>query len=143
MEFDDVTQTGELPLDDEPAFDAPAPRRDPLPWALLAIIAVASVVAVSLLWVRVSREVARADEAEVARVTAEANAAAALERATAAEAKQAEAEQRLAERPPRPEVTADASPPAAVEAQPPHPAVKKKAPSSRAKKKAKKRRRRR
>lgn len=73
MEFDDVTQTGELPAQ-EPDFVVP--RREPLPWILLAIVVVAALAAVALLWSHAGTETARADDAAMAQAKAEADLAA-------------------------------------------------------------------
>lgn len=70
MEFDDVTQTGDLPVQDAP--DGPPPRREPLPWVLLAVVVAVALVAIVLLWVRAGSETARADEASLAQARAEA-----------------------------------------------------------------------
>jgi hypothetical protein len=49
------------------------PRRDPLPWLLLAVVVVVALAAGALLWARVSQESARADEAVLAQAKAEAD----------------------------------------------------------------------
>lgn len=69
MEFDDVTQTGDLPVQDAP--DGP-PRREPLPWVLLAVVVAVALVALVLLWVRAGSDTARADEAAESQAKAEA-----------------------------------------------------------------------
>lgn len=74
MEFDDVTQTGELPAQDEPELTVP--RREPLPWVLLAVVAVVALAAIALLWSRASSESARADDAVLGQAKAEAELAA-------------------------------------------------------------------
>ncbi|MEW6430679.1 MAG: hypothetical protein AB1730_04150 [Myxococcota bacterium] len=71
MEFDDVTQTGDLPVPDAP--EAMQPRREPLPWVLLAVVVAVALVAIVLLWVRVGSEAARADEAALSQARAEAD----------------------------------------------------------------------
>lgn len=74
MEFDDVTQTGELPAQDEPELTVP--RREPLPWVLLAVVAVVALAALALLGSRASSESARADDAVLGQAKAEAELAA-------------------------------------------------------------------
>jgi Tfp pilus assembly protein FimV len=57
MELDDVTQTGDLPAQDAP------PRREPLPWVLLAVVTVVGLVVGTLGWARALSDGARADDA--------------------------------------------------------------------------------
>jgi hypothetical protein len=70
MEFDDVTQTGELPE------TRGEPRRSPLPWVLLAVVAVVGVVVGGLGWTRALREAQRVNDAEESQARAEADFAA-------------------------------------------------------------------
>lgn len=84
MEFDDVTQTGDLPAQDV------IQKREPLPWVLLLVVTTGCLVAVGLLWARASSEGARADEAAEAQARAQNEVA-------ARQAKVDELEKRLAE----------------------------------------------
>lgn len=90
VEFDDVTQTGDLPAGPDVIY-----KREPLPWVLLIIVAILAGVAVALLWSKASSEGDRADEAAASLSGAEARAKEAEGKLSAAEKRALDAETNL------------------------------------------------
>jgi len=76
MEFDDVTQTGELP-----ETDPSRPRKSPVPWVLLGVVSAVLLAAGGVGWAKALEAGKRVNDAEESQARAEADAAARAARA--------------------------------------------------------------